>query len=95
MARYYATLSHKNPNRSGKSTVSKCGHRTTGLITNCQAWDAGIEVIVEWDEEKKTDIFSIYLNKGSNDKNDLVLLLKTHTKEIQEKIDKYKHLIKG
>ena len=50
--------------KGGKGTISRLGHKTTGIISHTCGWDSGIRVEGRYDEELG-DIFIIYQTSGS------------------------------
>tara|TARA_Y100000310_G_scaffold228232_1_gene230531 strand:- start:87 stop:332 length:246 start_codon:yes stop_codon:yes gene_type:complete len=50
--------------KGGKSSVSRLGHKTTGISSHTCGWDTGIRVEGHFDEDLG-DIFMVYQTSGS------------------------------
>ena len=59
--------------KGGGNTVSRLGHKTTGISCQANGWDAGIRVEGYHDEDLG-DIFLVYQTSGSRFKTASVLL---------------------
>ena len=59
--------------KGGKGSVSRLGHRTTGISCQANGWDSGIRVEGHYDEDLG-DIFLVYQTSGSGFKGKSVLL---------------------
>jgi len=67
MAQYRAEI------KGGKGSVSRLGHKTTGIQSHTRGWDSGIRVEGHYDEDLG-DIFMIYQTSGSGLKRPDVLI---------------------
>ena len=67
MAQYRAEI------KGGKGSVSRLGHKTTGIHSHTRGWDSGIRVEGHYDEDLG-DIFMIYQTSGSGLKRPDVLI---------------------
>ena len=52
--------------KGNRSKTSRLGHKTTGLITECNGWNIGIKCIAYYDHQQDTDIILVYKTGGSN-----------------------------
>ena len=59
--------------KGGKGSVSRLGHKTTGISSHTCGWDSGIKVEGHFDEDLG-DIFLVYQTSGSGFKKASVLL---------------------
>ena len=67
MAQYRAEI------KGGKGSVSRLGHKTTGISSHTCGWESGIRVEGHYDEDLG-DVFMIYQTSGSGFKGKSVLL---------------------
>ena len=51
---------------SREKTISRLGHKTTGLTTTCNAWNIGVTCRAIYDEKLGHDVIEIYETSGSN-----------------------------
>lgn len=56
-------------------SVTRCGHKSSGLSAHVRGWNSGVEIVADYIQENKTlegkvnpaaDAFSIYATHGSN-----------------------------
>jgi len=59
--------------KGGKGSVSRLGHKTTGISSHTCGWESGIRVEGHHDEDLG-DIFMVYQTSGSGFKGKSVLL---------------------
>ena len=59
--------------KGGKGSVSRLGHKTTGISSHTCGWDSGIRVEGHHDEDLG-DIFLVYQTSGSRFKSRSILL---------------------
>ena len=59
--------------KGGRGSVSRLGHKTTGISSHTCGWDAGIKVEGHFDEELG-DIFLVWQTSGSGFKGRSTLL---------------------
>ena len=59
--------------KGGKGSVSRLGHKTTGISCQANGWDSGIRVEGYHDEDLG-DIFLVYQTSGSRFKTSSILL---------------------
>ena len=60
---------------SRDTTISKLGHKTTGLMTECNGWNVGITCIAEYRESIGKDVISVYRTNGSSNKKHWELIV--------------------
>ena len=58
MARFRGTV------RADGVDASRLGHVNSGLVTNCNGWDAGVEVIAS--AQGEIDCFNVWITGGSH-----------------------------
>jgi hypothetical protein len=51
---------------SRNTTISKLGHKTTGLVTECNGWNIGVTCRAVYDEELGKDVIEVYQTNGSS-----------------------------
>ncbi len=59
---------------NGKSSVSRLGHKTAGIVTTTAGWGSGVDIEAVYDGDTKQDIFVVYATGGSNQPGDRHLL---------------------
>ena len=59
--------------KGGRGSVSRLGHKTTGITSHTCGWSSGIRVEGHYDEELG-DIFLVYQTSGSGFKGREVLI---------------------
>ena len=59
--------------KGGKGSVSRLGHKTTGISSHICGWDSGIRVEGHYDEDLG-DIFLVYQTSGSGFKRASTLI---------------------
>ena len=59
--------------KGGKGSVSRLGHKTTGISSHTCGWDSGIKVEGHFDEDLG-DIFLVYQTSGSGFKRASTLI---------------------
>ena len=59
--------------QGGRGSVSRLGHKTTGITSHTCGWNSGIRVEGHYDEELG-DIFLVYQTSGSGFKGREVLI---------------------
>ena len=59
---------------SRDKTTSRLGHRTTGLITECNGWNIGITCRAVYDEKQGLDVIEVYKTSGSSPHNHKTLI---------------------
>ena len=59
--------------QGGRGSVSRLGHKTTGITSHTWGWDSGVEVEGHHDEELG-DIFLVWQTSGSGNKRRRILL---------------------
>ena len=59
--------------KGGKGSISRLGHKTTGISCQANGWDAGIRVEAHHDEDLG-DVFVVYQTSGSRFKTASKLL---------------------
>jgi hypothetical protein len=59
--------------KGGKGSVSRLGHKTTGISSHTCGWDSGIRVEGHFDEDLG-DIFLVYQTSGSGFKRASTLI---------------------
>ena len=59
MAQYRGTV------KGGRSLTSRLGHKTTGLITECNGWNIGVTCVANYDPKTDTDVIEVYKTSGS------------------------------
>ena len=60
MAQFRGTV-HGN-----RSVASRLGHKSSGLTTECNGWNIGIECYAYYDDEKNRDVIKVYKTRGSS-----------------------------
>ena len=55
MSHFYGTI------RGGRGEATRCGHKTTGLLTNSAGHHGNIRVHLYYDEEREQDRFEVFL----------------------------------
>tara|TARA_Y100001963_G_scaffold58549_1_gene81884 strand:+ start:1287 stop:1511 length:225 start_codon:yes stop_codon:yes gene_type:complete len=53
---------------SRDTTISKLGHKTTGLTTTCNAWNIGVTCRAVYDDKLGKDVIEVYETGGSSPK---------------------------
>ena len=53
---------------SRNTIISKLGHKTTGLITTCNAWNIGVICKAVYDDKLGKDVIEVYETGGSSPK---------------------------
>ena len=51
--------------KGNRGSVSRLGHKTTGISSHTCGWDTGIKVEGAYDEELDRDVFLIWQTSGS------------------------------
>jgi len=59
--------------QGGRGSVSRLGHKTTGITSHTCGWDTGVEVEGHYDEELG-DIFLVWQTSGSGMRRNKILL---------------------
>ena len=67
MAQYRAEI------KGGKSSVSRLGHKTTGISCQANGWESGIRVEGHFDDDLG-DVFMVYQTSGSSFSKSSILL---------------------
>ena len=67
MSRFYGRV------KGGRGTVTRQGHKTTGLWTHVSGWNMGIEISLHVDDYDN-DVAMIYVTKGSGSPDNKKLL---------------------
>ena len=73
MSRFYASVTGK------RSTITKCGHKD-GLNSHLRGWTKGVRVNMWYNEETKTEHYTIEETAGSNGDTPTKLI---HTMEVK------------
>ncbi len=60
--------------KGNRGSVSRLGHKTTGISSHTCGWDTGIKVEGAYDEELDRDVFLIWQTSGSLGKRRSVLI---------------------
>jgi hypothetical protein len=59
MARFFGQVD------GGRGVVHRLGHSTSGIDVEARGWTSGVRVVGKVDEDDQ-DVFTIYVNAGSN-----------------------------
>ena len=62
--------------QGNRTQVSRLGHKTAGLVTECNGWSDGVMVEAKWNEELQCDEFRIMHTSGSSMKRKFVQIAK-------------------
>ena len=59
MAQYKADI------QGGRGQVSRLGHKTSGLRTECNGYKIGVKCVARYNKETEKDEIAIYITNGS------------------------------
>jgi len=51
--------------QGNRSETSRLGHKTSGLVTECNGWNVGVRCVARYNEEAGRDEIMIYETSGS------------------------------
>ena len=51
--------------QGNRSETSRLGHKTSGLVTECNGWNIGVKCVARYNEEADRDEIMIYKTSGS------------------------------
>ena len=51
--------------QGNRSETSRLGHKTSGLVTECNGWNIGVKCVARYNKEADRDEIMIYKTSGS------------------------------
>lgn len=61
MAHFYGTC-----NGRAKTYATRCGTKSSGLVSTASGWDIGGHIEVNYNKETDSDVVSLYITRGSS-----------------------------